>query len=149
QRIDSNTAAVEVMRKAAAELMPPAHVELWECDMPFWHNIISEKAKSEWTPGDLEIAALLARALARLTEEENIMRGEESVITTKGGNLAANPRVRIIADCHARALKYRQTLGIHSRGRDGEKRDTDKRRAIAKEIEANNPLDDGLLARPN
>lgn len=147
QRIDSTTAAVEVMRKSAAELFPPDHVPLKEKDLPFWLNVIAEKAKAEWTPHDLEIAALLARALSRLEAEEAKLDNEDTVITTTGGNLAQNPRVRVIADLHARAIKYRQTLGIHNRGKNGEKRDTDKRSDAAKGIEQD--LGDGLIARPN
>lgn len=149
QRIDSSTAAVEVMRKAASELFPPAHVPLKDADYPFWHSIIDEKAKSEWTAHDLEIAALLAGSLRRLRDEEAKLDDEDAVIETVNGNMAANPRLRIVADLHARAIKYRQTLGIHSRGKGGEARDVAKRRDQAKEIEANNPMDDDLIARPS
>lgn len=147
QRIDSNAAAVDVMRKSASELFPPDHVPLKEADLPFWLNIVAEKAKAEWTAHDLEIAALLARAMARLEREESILDGEDTVMSNAGGTPMQNPRIRVIADLHARAIKYRQTLGIHNRGKNGEKRDTDKRSALAREIEAD--LGDDLLARPN
>lgn len=147
QRIDSTTAAVEVMRKSAAELFPPDHVPLQEVDHPFWLNITAEKAKAEWTAHDLEIAALLARAMRRLEAEETILDGEDTVMHNAGGTPMQNPRLRVIADLHARAIKYRQTLGIHNRGKNGEKRDTDKRSALAKGIETD--LGDDLLARPN
>ena len=148
QRIDSITASVEVMKKATVVLQPPAHLPLSETEMPFWNNIIAEKAKSEWTGHDLDIAAMLASSLAQLAEVSKWLAGEGSVLATAGGNPTANPRLRIISDAHARAMKYRQTLGIHSRGKEGEKRDADKRRTIAKGIEGNNPLDDDLLASP-
>ena len=146
QRIDSATAAVEVMRMAAAELFPPKHVPIGERDLPFWHNIVAEKAKAEWTAHDLEIAALLARAMSRLEREEAVLDGEDTVMANAGGTPMQNPRLRVIADLHARAIKYRQTLGIHNRGKNGEKRDTDKRSAQARELEAD--LGDELLARP-
>lgn len=147
QRVDSNTAAVQIMQAAASELMPPAHVPLADTDLPFWHNIIAEKAKAEWTAHDLEIAALLARAMASLEGEETMLRSEDTVMSNAGGTPMQNPRLRVVADLHARAIKYRQTLGIHNRGKNGEKRDTDKRSAMAKGIEAE--LGDDLLARPH
>lgn len=148
QPINTATAAVEVMQKAAQSIEPPAHVPLTEADMPFWRNIIAEKAKSEWTQHDLELAALLALAMRRLWAEEVRLASEDAVVMSAGGNPTANPRLRIVADLHARAIKYRQSLGIHSRGKGGEARDVDKRRQIAKNIEADNPMDDDLIARP-
>lgn len=148
QRIDSATAAVAVMAKAAQTLVPPGHVPLTEADLPFWENVIGEKAKSEWTAHDLEIAALLARSLRRLEAEEGTLDGEDGVLVSAGGSPMANPRLRIIADLHARVIKYRQTLGIHSRGKGGEARDVEKRRSQAREIEDGNPMSDDLIARP-
>lgn len=149
QRIDTITAQVEVMQAAVQELKPPAHVPLGKADLPFWHSIIAEKPKAEWTAHDLEIAALLANSLRKLRDEEQTLDDEGAVIeAVSSGNLVTNPRLRIVADLHARAMKYRQSLGIHNRGKDGEKRDVDKRRAQAFEVEENNPLADDLLARP-
>lgn len=148
QRIDSATAAVEVMAKAAQTLVPPSHVPLTEADLPFWESVIAEKAKSEWTAHDLEIAALLSRALRRLDVEEAKLDGEDGVLVSAGGTPMANPRLRIVADLHARVIKYRQTLGIHSRGKGGEARDVEKRRQQAREIEDGNPMTDDLIARP-
>ena len=147
QRIDSSSAAVEVLRKAAADLFPPEHVPVAESEVPFWINVIAEKPKSEWTAHDLEIAALLARAMRRLEREEAVLDGEDTVMHNAGGTPMQNPRIRVIADLHSRVIKYRQTLGIHNRGKAGEKRDVDKRRAATREIEAL-PDGDGLLARP-
>ena len=129
-------------------MQPPAHLPLSETEIPFWKNIIAEKAKSEWTAHDLDIASMLASSLAQLAEENKWLAGEGSVLASNGSNPYGNPRLRIIADAHARAMKYRQTLGIHSRGKEGEARDAEKRRGIAKGIEGDNPLEDDLLASP-
>ena len=147
QRVDSASAAVAIMQKSAAEVLPPEHVPLVEADRPFWHNIIAEKAKAEWTAHDLEIAALLARAIRRLEAEETKLDGEDTVMENAGGTPMQNPRIRVIADLHARVIKYRQTLGIHNRGKNGEKRDTDKRSSHAKAVETD--LSDDLIARPS
>src|SRR3546814_398761 len=49
QRIDSATAAVKVMHGATREIAPPAHVRMSAEDWPFWHSVIAEFARSEWT----------------------------------------------------------------------------------------------------
>jgi hypothetical protein len=149
QRIDSITAAVKVMQKAATELFPPDHILMTRADMPFWSSVLHEKAMSEWTSHDLELAALLAKSLRKMEQEDILIDKEGSVVLTGAGTPMANPRVRIAADLHSRIMKYRQTLGIHARGKGGEARDVEKRRERAREIEGNNPLADDLLARPS
>ncbi|MFS0736945.1 hypothetical protein ABC347_07835 [Sphingomonas sp. 1P06PA] len=151
QRVDSVTAQVEVMQAAVVTIEAPAHVPLVEADQPFWCSILSEKTKAEWTGHDLELAAMLAIAMRRLRDEELALSGEDAVVTTTGGNLAANPRLRIVSDLHSRVMKYRQTLGIHNRGKNGEQRDVDKRRSQARVSEdaATRVADeDDLIARP-
>lgn len=147
-RIDSISAQVEVMQKAAGALLPPDHVKFSEKDAPFWESIVAERAKSEWSSHDLEIAAMLARSI-RCLEAEELLLETEGTVLAGANNPIQNPRVRVVADLHARVIKYRQTLGIHSRGKNGEQRDVEKRRSMAKDIERNNPLDDDLLARPS
>lgn len=146
QRVDSNAAAVTIMRAAASELMPPAHLPLAKEDLPFWHSVIAEKAKAEWSAHDLEIVALLAQSIRKMRDEEATLDSEGSVIQVEGRNPTANPRLAIVKDLHARVIKYRQTLGIHDRGKNGEARDSFKRKDQAKAIETK--LDDDLLARP-
>lgn len=136
QRIDSITAQVEVAQAAGRELHPPPHVPLTEMDEPFWCSVTAEKPKAEWTDHDLEIAALLSIAMRRLRDEDGLLEGEGSVLTSLGGNAKANPRLRIVADLHARVIKYRQTLGIHNRGKNGEPREVAKRREQAFGVEA-------------
>lgn len=148
QRIDTTTGAVTVMQRAVREIEPPAHVPLMPEDLPFWSSILAEKARSEWTAHDLEIAALLARATRRLEAEDALLAVEGSVLISERGAPCQNPRSRAVADMHARVMSYRMTLGIHSRGKNGEARDVNKRREIAKGIERDNPLTDDLLARP-
>src|SRR3546814_11634599 len=53
QRIDSATAAVKVMQGATRAIAPPAHVRMSEEDWPFWHSVIAEFARREWTDHQL------------------------------------------------------------------------------------------------
>lgn len=147
QRIDSAAAAVEVAQASFRDLRWPDHVPLANADEPFWRSVIAEKPKAEWTDHDLEIAALLAMSMRKLRSEDAKLEDEGSVAVSAGGSPMQNPRCRVVADLHARVIKYRQTLGIHNRGKNGEQRDVNKRREAAFGIEDGQASDD-LLAAP-
>lgn len=139
------------MQAGVQVISPPAHIALTEADAPFWESIIAEKANVEWTDHDLEIAAMLAMSMRRLVDQEKLLDDEGPLTVTAGGNKAHNPRGRVVADLHARVIKYRQTLGIHSRAKDGEARDAGRRRAQAKEAQhaaTGADDEDDLIARP-
>src|SRR3546814_999740 len=95
QRIDSATAAVKVMQGETREIAPPAHVRMREEDLPFWHSVIAAFARSEWTDHHLEMAAMLARAMADLEREQYELRAEGSVMTSERGTPVVNPRKKI------------------------------------------------------
>ena len=148
QRIDSATAAVEVMVKAARDIQPPAHAPLDDDALPFWDDIIAARAKSEWSGHDLACASDLANAMAMLVENRRKLRIEGEVLAPEGGKEFANPRVAVVHGLHAQIKAARQSLNIHGRAA-GEARDVGARRKQAKEIEAGSPLEDeDLLARP-
>jgi len=148
QRIDSATAAVEVMVKAARDIEPPAHAPLESDAMPFWDDIISARAKSEWSGHDLACASDLANAMAMLVEQRRILRKDGVTTVGPKGALMAHPRVSVVHGLHAQIKAARQSLNIHGRAA-GEARDVGARRAQTKEIEAGSPLaGDDLLARP-
>ena len=148
QRIDSATAAVEVMVKAARDIQPPAHAPLEDDALPFWDDIIAARAKSEWSGHDLACASDLANAMAMLVEQRRILRKDGVTTVGPKGALMAHPRVSVVHGLHAQIKAARQSLNIHGRAA-GEARDVGARRAQAKEIEAGSPLaGDDLLARP-
>ncbi len=148
QRIDSATAAVEVMVKAARDIQPPAHAPLEDDALPFWDDIISARAKSEWSGHDLACASDLANAMAMLVEQRRILRKDGVTTVGPKGALMAHPRVSVVHGLHAQIKAARQSLNIHGRAA-GEARDVGARRAQTKEIEAGSPLaGDDLLARP-
>ena len=148
QRIDSATAAVEVMIRAARDIEPPAHAPLEGDALPFWDDIIAARAKSEWSGHDLACASDLANAMAMLVEQRRILRKDGVTTVGPKGALMAHPRVSVVHGLHAQIKAARQSLNIHGRAA-GEARDVGARRAQAKEIEAGSPLaGDDLLARP-
>lgn len=141
--ITSATGAVAVMAKASREIVPPAHIPLDVSDMPFWDAVIAEMARSEWSPHQLEMAAILARTMADLASEQAEMRREGSVCDGE-----INPRKQLIAMHTQSIMALRRSLSIHGRAQRGEARDIGKARGYARGIEAVNPLNDDLLARP-
>ena len=149
QRIDSATAAVEVMVKAARDIQPPAHAPLHDDALPFWDDIISARARSEWNGHDLAVASDLANAMAMLVAERAELRKDGVTTVGPKGALMAHPRVSVVHGLTAQVKAARQSLNIHGRAA-GEARDVGARRTAAKQIESASPLadDDGLLARP-
>ena len=97
----------------------------------------------------LELAAMLARTMADLTSEQVALRSEGSVAMTERGTPVVNPRKAVVQMHASSILSFRRSLSLHARAQGGDIRDAAKRRVMAKEIEADNPLDDDLLARPN
>lgn len=147
-RIDSAAEAVRVMAKATTRIEPPENVPLEATDMPFFDSVIAEYARSEWSAHQLELAAMLARTMADLTREQQLLRDEGGVAYSDKGTPVANPRKSIVQMHASSILSFRRSLSLHARAQAGEARDVAKRRGAAKEIEGDNPLEDDLLARP-
>lgn len=144
-RIDSASAAVKVMQGALREIAPPSHVPLEDCDWPFWHSVIAEFARSEWTDHQLELAAMLARDMANLERNQRLLRTEGEVMATERGTPVVNPRKAVVQATQSGILSMRRSLSLHARAQGGEARDVGKRSVLAKAIESDNPLDDDLL----
>ncbi len=149
QRIDSAAGAVATMAASARDLTPPDHLRIRKGDMPFWDAVIAERAKSEWTEGDLAVAANLARAMA---DAERVA----GYAVVGGGNVNQRKLLETIevSDKLARRIvTLRRALGLDNRAKNGEQRDVSKRRGQAQAIEqGHNPMEgdgDSLLARPS
>ena len=149
QRVDSATAAVQVMQAAVMEIVPPAHVRMGDGDWPYWKSVIAEFARSEWTDHQLEVAAFLARTMADLEREQWLLREEGATLASERGTPVVNPRKTVVQMHASSILSLRRSLSLHARAQHGEARDTAKRRGIAKDIEAESPFEDDLIARPS
>lgn len=147
QRIDSSDAAVRIMQGAQKEITPPVHVPLEASDWPFWHNVVAEFARAEWTEHQLEIAAMLARTLAMLEQEQRTLRAEGFIAVRENGTTVENPRARAVKSLTGDILSLRRSLALHARARSGDSRNDASRRDAAKELEQR--LDDDLIARPS
>lgn len=137
------------MQGAVREIAPPSHVLLGDEDWPYWHSVVAEFPKIEWTDHQLEVAAQLAKSMADLERERNSLRGEGYVLAFDSGKTVVNPRHGVARDLTNSVMSLRRNLSLHARARAGEARDVGKRREIARNVEADNPLDDPLIARPH
>lgn len=118
QRIDSVTAAVEVMQAALDEIEAPACVLLSDEDRPFWDAVIAARPNVEWNDADLITAGTLAKTMRRL----------ETATDAKEIDTLARL-----------TLAIRRSLGLDVRGKDGRASDVAKRRKQAQAIQQQVP----------
>ncbi|OYU50892.1 MAG: terminase small subunit [Alphaproteobacteria bacterium PA1] len=142
QPVNTVAGAAAVASAIGRTIEPPAHVPLDEDDLLFWDDVIAEKPALEWTQHDLTIAAMLVRAMADEVKARTKLRetgGAGVEVKDKDGNITIknNAYSQAVRDEAARIISYRTTLQIHGRGKNGEKRDVDRRRSLASEIEGN------------
>lgn len=136
QRIDSITAEVAIVASAARPITIPAHVPLDKRDLPFWNSVIGEFARSEWTDHQLELAAMLAREMSNMEQEQRLFREEGTIAFSDKGTPVINPR-KIAIQMHAGSiLSFRRSLSLHARAQGGEAEKIGPRRASAKATEA-------------
>ena len=146
KRTDSKENAAQIMAKSAVPITVPSNVTLSETDIPFYHNVIGEFARSQWTENALEIAAMMARTLHDLDAEQQELREEGYIAVRENGTTAENPRTRIVKKLTFDLLFLRRSLGVNARAQNAA-HVASKKTDIAKAIEADNPLIDGLITR--
>lgn len=142
-RIDSADRVVQIMAGASADLQPPAHCPLPEEARPFWEDVIRGRARAEWleTPTLLATASNLAWTQWQIVKLRGMVDG--SLPVPEGMKEAA--LVSKMAEMQRLEMAYLRTLQQSGRAVQGEARDASKRRAAAKAIEADSPLDDDML----
>lgn len=150
ERVDSTSSAVRVARRAQEAISPPRDVPLDKADLPFFANILAMKAKADWKPHEIEVAATLARVMADLIADRTAYREEGSLVVNGKGGVMSNPRLQAMRDHAALLISLRKTLGLDARAA-GDGRDVAKQREGARKVEADaaDALDDELFARPN
>jgi hypothetical protein len=148
RRTDSTDNLHRIFAGANIEIAPPAHVPLTDADWPYWHSIIEEYAKSDWTRHALDIVALLARTMALLEEQQRLMFAEGPVLTKADGSPCPNPRNRVVATLNGQVLALRRSLGLTARAKAGSSRDAARQREANRLVEQRlcGPARDDLLA---
>lgn len=135
------------MAGAHRKIDPPANVPLDAGDKPFFHNIIEEFAKADWTPHQLEMAALLARSMNDFAVEQMLMRDEGAVVQGEKG-LSANPRKQVMHMHAQNIIAFRRSLAMHATANGRMINDIAKRHIISHQIQAQAPsLSDELIAQ--
>jgi len=156
-RSDSVSAAQKIAAAAFKDVKPPATIRMTPRDLEFFDAVVAEFAKAHWTLHQLQQAAMLARAMNDLEEQQFELRKEgmmQEVKTKKKENKykVVNPRKQLVQMCASTVLSLRRSLALHARAREGEGRDSAKKRAMEKGIEndvSGFDDEDGLIARPN
>lgn len=148
-KITSVDTQSEIMQAADKPIRVPDCVTLDKDDMPFFDAVVAEFARAEWTDHSLQLAAMLARMMADLHEEQILLRKEGSVAYSEKGTPVINPRKTAVQMYAGSILSMRRSLQLHARAQGGEARDTGKRRGKAKGYEADADNDDPLIASPN
>ena len=118
KRKPSNTAEAAVraaVNAAKPPLQPPAHCRLREGDEPFWRDVISARARDEWTEADLILGVQLARCMQDIEREQEKLNTEGSVITNERGTLMGNPRHTVLEQLARRETMMMRSLRMAGR----------------------------------
>jgi len=143
------------MQGANIEISPPAHVSLEDMDWPFWHSVVAEFARADWTEHQLELAAMLARTMANLEAEQRLLRKEgpvkQKLILDKDGEVRKiiefeNSRGRGVQTLMGQVLALRRSLALTGRAKAGSSDDAAKKRQANKKTESAAANEDDLLA---
>lgn len=95
-RSDSATAAIEAAKNAVAPpLRPPGHVQLSASAEPYFEDIVRARARSEWNPHQLTIAAQMAECMADQDEVRAELALDGWTVINAKGTEVANPLVGI------------------------------------------------------
>jgi hypothetical protein len=105
--------------------------------------VVAEFARAEWSEHQLELAAMLARTMANIEQEQRTLRAEGFVSVRENGTTVYNPRSSVVQTLTGQVLSLRRSLALHARARSGDTRADAVRKVAGKNAETQ--LDD-LLA---
>jgi hypothetical protein len=150
-RSDSAAAALEAAKAAASpDLRPPPHVQILASAEPYFTDIVRARARSEWNPHQLTIAAQMANCMADQDEvRAGIALDGWTVINAKGTEVA-NPLVGISEQLARRQMALGRSLQMIGRAIGDPRKPQGKRaleaqaRGLVEELEEEGA--DGLLA---
>lgn len=114
-RTDSAAAAIEAAKNATLPiLMPPAHVQISAGAMPYYHDIFQARARAEWNPHQLTVAAQIAECMARQVEIEAMLVIEGLTVDGAHGP-KPNPLVGILERLAARQQSLSRSIQLVGR----------------------------------
>lgn len=149
-RSDSASAAIEAAKNAALpELRPPAHVQLTADSEPYFADIVRARARDEWNPHQLTVAAQLAQCMAEQVSVAAELALEGRVLVNERGTRVANPLVSIMEQLARRQMALGRSLQMIGRAIGDPRKPAGKRKLEAGARQAREEAqaeDDGLLA---
>lgn len=142
-RSDSKEEAVKTMIAATQTIVPPPDLatEMKPLDFIIFDEVIAEFANVAWTKHTIRIAAMLARTINDMQEDQKELRTEGSVCYNDRGNSYMNPRRTAVQGYSSVLANLRRTLSLHATA-GGNKGAVAKKAGIQKGQQADNPLDD-------
>ena len=132
QRIDSLSAALTVAG-SSRPIEPPDDVLLVEGAVPHFRRAIAARPAVAWTDEAVAFAAAYANHMAAMFRYQAMLHDmpKDELLSQAGKDLD-----KFLHGAAAMARQFRQSLGLHDRGTNGEKRDSTNKDRIAREIEA-------------
>lgn len=149
-RVDSAAGVAAAIVAGGRKILVPSGVTFTAKQRLIFTELCDEFSKSELTAHKIRLVAGLAKEMASLEEQQNLLQAEGCVFVNSHGNPTANPRAKAVQMLTNSILAMRRSLGVHARElAGGDNRRTGIRRAHDKANEAALDDDEGLLARPN
>lgn len=115
-RSDSAKAAIDAAKAAALPLpRPPEHVQLSANAEPYYEDIVRARAREEWNPYQLTVAAQMANCMADQDEVRAELALEGWVVVNAKGTQVANPLVNIVEALARRQMALSRSLQMTGR----------------------------------
>ena len=146
---DTAKGAISAMVDAAKDLPEiPAHVSLRDGDLPFWNSVLRARARSEWSDADLVVAAQLARCMADIEREQQLLDAEGTIIENDRGTMVTNPRFRAINELKQSQLATFRALTLNANAKVDSRVLSKQRQVFNDAVKAREQIEgeDALLA---
>ena len=150
-RVDSAQAVAAAIVAGGKKIAVPPEIDFTPKQRLIFTEICDEFSKVELTAHKIRLVAALAKDVAALEEQQDLLRAEGSVFINSHGNPTANPRIRAVQTLTSSVLSMRRSLGVHARDlAGGDSRRVGIRRShdMANE-KALDGSDSDLITRPN
>jgi hypothetical protein len=149
-RVDSAANVAAAIVAGGKKIVVPKEFNFTPKQRLIFTELCDEFSKVELTAHKIRLVAMLARDMATLEEQQELLRTEGSVFVNSHGNPTSNPRLRAVQTLSASVLAMRRSLGVHARElAGGDSRRVGIRRAHNKANERALDHADDLITRPN
>lgn len=150
-RVDSPTGVAKAIIAGGKNIALPPGTKLDAKEKKAFTELCDEFSKTELTPHKVRLAISLAKNIASLDREQDMLRSEGSVLVNSHGNAFPNPRAKVCTGLTSSILSTRRSLGIHTRALEGGNHKAALRRSHnrANEATRDDYGDEGLIPFPD